>query len=315
MTQNKDYAKKIMRLMFILNKLNGSGRVRTSELCEEFNVNIRTIQRDIALLNEAGFPVMSAEKGIYAFMEGFSLRKLMLSNEEASLISFFHEIADSLGKNFSESFHGLANKLLSRDDDSPFYVKLPTTQAHMKNFPFVKELEQAIDDCQKISLTYESDEGNEVFKLSPVKLINFEGFWYLLAMPEGKRAYWKFRSEKIKGLELLTENFDPPRDLKSILDRSVNIWFSGDPGEKILLEIDKDAAHYFKKKIYFPEQRILKEKKDGTLVLETRANFNEVLRTIIHWIPDIRVIQPKELDVKIKGLLKEYLKGSKPRWG
>jgi predicted DNA-binding transcriptional regulator YafY len=100
-----------------------------------------------------------------------------------------------------------------------------------------------------------------------------------------------------------------------MLDRSVNIWFSGDPGEKIVLEIDKDAAHYFKKKIYFPEQRIVKEKKDGTLVIESRANFNEVMRTIIHWIPDIRVISPKELDEKIKGLLKEYLKGSKPRWG
>lgn len=315
MTQNKDYAKKIMRLMFILNKLNGAGRVRSTELCEEFNVNIRTIQRDIALLDQAGFPVVSMEKGVYSFMEGFSLKKLMLSNEEASLISFFHEIADSLGKNFSESFHSLANKLLSRDDNSPFYIKMPTTQAHMKNFPFVKELEQAIDECQKISLTYEAEKGTEVFKLSPVKLINFEGFWYLLAMPEGKRAFWKFRSEKIKGLELLTENFDPPRNLKSILDRSVNIWFTGEPGEKILLEIDKAAAHYFKKKIYFPEQRIVKEKKDGTLVVETHANFNEVLRTIIHWIPDIRVIQPKELDTKIRELLNAYLKGSKPRWG
>jgi predicted DNA-binding transcriptional regulator YafY len=315
MTQNKDYAKKIMRLMFILNKLNGNGRVRTSELCEEFNVNIRTIQRDIALLNESGFPVVSTENGVYTFMEGFSLKKLMLSNEEASLISFFHEIADSLGKNFSESFHSLANKLLSRDDDSPFYVKMPTTQAHMRNFPFVKELEQAINDCQKISLTYETEKGNEVFKLSPLKLINFEGFWYLLAMPEGKHAFWKFRSEKIKGLELLSENFDPPRNLKSILDRSVNIWFSGDPGEKIVLEIDKDAAHYFKKKVFFPEQRVVKEKKDGSLILETRANFNEVLRTIIHWIPDIRVIKPKKLDSKIREILRGYLKGSKPRWG
>ena len=59
----------------------------------------------------------------------------------------------------------------------------------------------------------------------------------------------------------------------------------------------------------------MKEKKDGTLVIESRANFNEVMRTIIHWIPDIRVISPKDLDMKIKGLLKEYLKGSKPRWG
>jgi len=313
--EDRKYPEKILRLMFILNKLNGNGRVMTSELCQEFGVNVRTVQRDLDLLGKSGFPVMSVEKGVYSFTEGFSLRRLMLSNEEASLISFFHGIAKSLGTEFSTSFHSLTNRLLARDEESPFYIKIPETQPHMKNFPFVKELELAIDECQKISLTYEADSGNEVFKLSPVKLINFEGFWYLLAMPEGKKAFWKFRSEKIKGLELLNENFDPPRDLKSILDRSVNIWFSADPGEKIVLEIDRDAAHYFKKKVYFPEQRIVKEKKDGTLVVESRANFNEVLRTIIHWIPDIRVIKPTELDTKIKELLKQYLKGSKPRWG
>jgi predicted DNA-binding transcriptional regulator YafY len=315
MTRNKSYDKKIFRIVSIMNKLNGGGKVRVAELAKEFGIHVRSVQRDIELLNQTQFPVLTLEKGVYSFMPGFSLGKMKLSSEEASLLTFFHDVADSLGKNFSESFRSLENKLLAKGEESPFYMKLPETQVNRENLPFMKELEQAIEECQKISLTYVSEKGNDVFKLSPVKIINFEGFWYLLAMPEGKRGYWKFRFEKIRGLELLNENFDPPRNLKSILDRSVNIWFTGEPGEKIVLEIDKDAAHYFKKKVYFPEQRIVKEKKDGTLVLESHANFNEVMRTIIHWIPDIRVIQPKELDTKIKGLIKEYLKGSKPRWG
>ncbi len=313
--KNKNYDKKIFRLVSILNKLNGGGKVRSSELAEEFNVSIRSVQRDLDLLNLTGFPLDTPEKGLYSFMPGFSLRKLMLTNEEASLLTFFHEIADSLGKNFSESFRSLVSKVLAKEEDSPFYVKLPEIQAHMKNFPFLKELERAIDSSQKVLIKYETDKGLETHKMCPLKLINFEGFWYLLAMPDGQRVFWKFRSEKIKGLELLNENFDPPRNVKSVLDRSVNIWFTEHPGEKILLEIDKDAAHYFKKKIYFPDQRVVKQKKDGSLVLETRANFNEVLRTIIHWIPDIRVIQPRDLDTKIRQLLNAYLKGSKPRWG
>ncbi|HQB12368.1 MAG TPA: YafY family protein [Candidatus Omnitrophota bacterium] len=315
MAKNKNYDKKIFRLVSILNKLNGGGKVRSSQLAEEFNVSIRSVQRDLDLLNMTGFPLDMQEKGVYSFMSGFSLRKLMLTDEEASLLSFFHEIANSLGKNFSESFRSLVSKVLAKEDSSPFFVKLPGIPAHMKNFPFVKELEQAVQESQKILIKYESAKGLREHQLCPLKLVNFEGFWYLLAMPEGKRQFRKFRSEKIKALEVLDETFNPPRNLKTALERSVNIWFSEEPGEKILLEIDKDAAHYFKKKIYFPEQRIIKEKKDATLILQTQANHNEVLRTIIQWIPDIRVIQPKELDVKIKGLLKEYLKGSKPRWG
>lgn len=313
--KNKNYDKKIFRLVSILNKLNGGGKVRSSELAEEFNVSIRSVQRDLDLLNLTGFPLDTQEKGIYSFMPGFSLRKLMLTNEEASLLTFFHEIADSLGDNFSESFRSLVSKVLAREDASPFYVKLPEIPANMKNFPFVKELEQAIHEEKKILIKYESAKGMAEYRLCPLKLINFDGFWYLLAMPEGKRQFKKFRSEKIKGLELLDESFDAPRNLKAVLDRSVNIWFSEKPGEKILLEIDKDAAHYFKKKIYFPEQRIIKEKRDGTLILQTQANYNEVLRTIIQWIPDIRVIKPKALDLKVRQLLSAYLKGSRPRWG
>jgi len=313
--KNKSYDKKIFRLMTILNKLNGGGQVRSSELAKEFNVSIRSVQRDLDLLDLTGFPLDRPEKGAYRFMPGFSLKKLMLTDEEASLISFFHEIANSLGKNFSDSFRSLASKILAKEDDSPFYVKLPEIQSHMKNFPFVKELEQAIDEGRKVSVSYETDKGAEPFKLCPLKLINFEGFWYLLAMPDGKRAFWKFRSEKIKGLAMLEEYFDPPRNVKAVLDRSVNIWFNEEPGEKITLEIDKAAAHYFKKKVYFPEQRIVKEKKDGSIVIETRANFNEVLRTIIHWIPDIRVISPKGLDTKVRDILRGYLQGTKPRWG
>lgn len=315
MTKNKNYDKKIFRLVSILNKLNGGGKVRSSELAGEFNVSIRSVQRDLDLLNMTGFPLDIPEKGVYSFMPGFSLRKLMLTNEEASLLTFFHEIADSLGNNFSQSFRSLVSKVLAREDDSPFYVKLPEIRDRMKNFPFVKELEEAIRDDRKVSIKYETDKGIEVHKLCPLKLVNFEGFWYLLAMPDKKREFRKFRSEKIKGLELLDEGFDPPKNVRSVLDRSVNIWFTEHPGEKILLEIDKDAAHYFKKKIYFPDQRIVKEKKDGSLVLETHANFNEVIRTIVHWIPDIQVIKPKELDTRIRALLKDYLKGSKPRWG
>jgi len=313
--KNKNYDKKIFRLVSILNKLNGGGKVRSSELAGEFNVSIRSVQRDLDLLNLTGFPLDTPEKGVYSFMPGFSLRKLMLTNEEASLLTFFHEIADSLGKNFSESFRSLVSKVLAREDSSPFYVKLPEIQGPMKSLPFIKELEQAINESQKVLIKYEGAKGVEEHKLCPLKLINFEGFWYLLAMPDKKREFRKFRSEKIKGLELLDENFDPPRNIKSVLDRSVNIWFTEHPGEKIVLEIDKDAAHYFKKKIYFPDQRIVKEKKDGSLILETHANFNEVIRTIIHWIPDIQVIKPKELDTRIRELLNAYLKGSRPRWG
>jgi hypothetical protein len=92
----KDYAKTIERLIEILSKLNTHRFVTTTGLADEFGVNPRTIQRDILLLG-AFYPIDSPERGKYAFMEGFNLGKVELTEEQASLLSFMHNISASLG--------------------------------------------------------------------------------------------------------------------------------------------------------------------------------------------------------------------------
>ena len=50
-----DYDKRIFRLLDILNKLDRREKVHTQELADAYNVSIRSIQRDLELLSEAGF--------------------------------------------------------------------------------------------------------------------------------------------------------------------------------------------------------------------------------------------------------------------
>ena len=87
--KDKNYDKKIFRIIRILNKLDSCGKVSTRLLAKEFNVNIRSIQRDLQLIITAGFPLVSDEenKGEYRFFEGFSLKKMMLSEEEINRLA------------------------------------------------------------------------------------------------------------------------------------------------------------------------------------------------------------------------------------
>ena len=55
MPKNKDYDRRTFRLFYILNKLNNSKPVSTREFAEKFNVSLRTVQRDLEILNSAGF--------------------------------------------------------------------------------------------------------------------------------------------------------------------------------------------------------------------------------------------------------------------
>ena len=115
--KNKQYDKKIFRIISILNLLDKQGCVKTGELAKEFSVNVRSIQRDLALMNATGFPVTSLEKGEYRFVDGFSLKKAHLSHQEACLLSLMKEITQNLGKEFEDSFKALYNKVIGVEEE------------------------------------------------------------------------------------------------------------------------------------------------------------------------------------------------------
>ena len=106
---------------------------------------------------------------------------------------------------------------------------------------------------------------------------------------------------------MISDHFEPPKNLKTMLDESKNIWFNEKDKQTVILKISKEAARYFKQKKYFPHQKIVKENKDGSLVVESKVgDFREAISTIMHWIPNIQVLEPKELKETIKAAIDEY---------
>jgi predicted DNA-binding transcriptional regulator YafY len=154
MPKARDYDKRIFRLLSILNKLNAGRKVSCRELAGDFNVSLRTVQRDLEILDRTGFLLTSPEKGVWAFTEGFFLRKIKLTAEEASLLGFFGDISSSLGGKFEGAFQNILKKVLQQEYDSPFYAKMPQGMGIGKDAPFIREIEEAVGDNRKILLKY-----------------------------------------------------------------------------------------------------------------------------------------------------------------
>lgn len=306
--KSKNYDKKIYRLVKILNYLDSGRKVSTRDLAEEFNVTVRTIQRDIELLCIAGFPIVS-DGGRHSFMSGFSLKKMMLTEEDASLLSLLYEIVENLGENFKKSFQNLLRKTFQCRESTPFYIKLPQGIKLTPDFPHLEKLEKAIEDSRKVKITYLTrEQKTKEYILKPFKIIFYEGFWYLLSQKEEEKQLFKFRLERIKDVVLLSDYFEMPDNLRLLLDESVNIWFGWKRDKKMTLKVDKEVAHFFVQKRYFPCQKI-KKNKDGSLLIETRVSqYMEILPTILHWIPFVVVLEPAEQREEIKKLVRQYLK-------
>lgn len=109
--KNKSYDKKMFRLIHMLNKLNSGSLFRTSELADQFNVTVRTVQRDLELLNMAGFPLVYEDER-YKFMNGFSLQKINVSPTERFLLNVFFELFSKAGEPLDSAAKGFLNKLL-----------------------------------------------------------------------------------------------------------------------------------------------------------------------------------------------------------
>jgi len=309
--KNKSYDKKIFRLISILNKLDCGKPVLSSELSKEFNVSIRSIQRDLELLSMSGFPLLPVDKGQYKFVEGFSLRKMKVTNEEASLLSLLHDISSSLGDKFEKSFQNILAKVLKDGLESPYYVKMSKGIKVNRKIPFSKDLEDAVKKNQQVRISYlKRDKGKEKeYIVCPLKIVYYDGFWYLLCQADNKKDVFTFRLDHIKDVESLDNYFTVSSNLSSLLEQSSNIWFTGKRDKTIVVKVDSKVSHFFKNKEYFPLQKIRRENGDDSLVVESKVGqYEEVVHTIMSWIPHIVVIEPKELKDRIKVLIETYQK-------
>jgi len=122
----QQYEKKIFRLMFILNRLTSREMVTPSILASEFNVTVRTVQRDLEMLSMTGFPLFS-ENGSYKFIDGFSLRKISVNPDEKFLLLLFYKLFSKIGQPFDAAAKNLLDKmLLSSDKEDQSFDKKAT---------------------------------------------------------------------------------------------------------------------------------------------------------------------------------------------
>lgn len=214
----------------------------------------------------------------------------------------FSEVAKALGPTFFQSFKGIQKKLLTYDASSPYFIKIPK----IKNYPqneVTDTLAQAIEENKKVILTYKKDGKIENYDASPLKISNFEGFWYLICLNRSG-SFRKPRLEKFISCEITDKTFETPKNLDEYLQESTNIWADLDKKMKIVIKVSPEVAIYFKNKEIFPKQKILKEWKDGSLTVEGYVSKEEeAIYTIKQWVPYITISQPKSLKVKISKIL------------
>jgi predicted DNA-binding transcriptional regulator YafY len=222
--------------------------------------------------------------------DGFKVEKSK-SLEDEIVLDIIEKITEGIGGKFSTKAHKLLSKI-KNEDFNPIYTKL-NIEDISDRFADIQVLETAIKEKREVECSY-SDERYDIYAttIQPLKIVNFEGFWYLLALRDD--VLKKYYLKNISNPKMTDFVFTIDNKLDTLLDRSISVWFQKDvlPFE-VVLYADKVAAKYFKRRP-LPTQKIESLNTDGTMEFSVEITHEmEILPIVKYWIPHLFVIEPE----------------------
>jgi len=235
--------------------------------------------------------------------DGFKIEKTN-DVEEQIILDIMEKITENIGGKFAVK----ANKLLSKiknSDYNPIYAKLNIEDISDK-LKEVQLLENAIKNRIKINCKYSFNKGKYTTTLQPLKIANYEGFWYLIAM--GNNKLKKFYLKDVSNIELSDESFEIDEKVDKLLNDSISVWFQRNEPFEVKLLANAKIAKYFQRKS-LPTQTITSINDDGSMEFIVKVTHEmEILPIIKYWIPNLEIISPKSLKDTLLNEIERYLK-------
>ena len=168
-------------------------------------------------------------------------------------------------------------------------------------------------------LVYKENQENKEFVKNkivakPLKLIFIDNNWYLAIEDEEGR----FGLVRLSFIKYLEDDIFKNTYQKKVLEK-YDAYFKNLQNSMTLYGVDtkiaklkasKDIKKYFKKdmKKFFPSQNFIEESEDGIVFEISYTQPLEILPFIKRWLPNIEIIEPKELKEELKKDLEKALK-------
>ena len=291
------------RHAIILERLNNGETLSITEVAREFGEINKTLQRDFKKLMEGNYGIIRADDG-----KRFVLSKKQITSKSAdTAVKMLDSLLSDMGGKLHAKVQPVLHKI-QRHIESPFYTRIDVEDIS-DTMDLIEDLEYAISKQKMITFEYKRWwKPNEIkthAEVKPYKIVIFNGFWYLIAQKRDFIMHLHLKS--INNLKILDKTFKLEDKIIGRLEKAHNIYFdsSKEPFEVVFL-LDHNAIVYFERKPL--NGQFLKKNVDGTAELTISAtNKEEIFPILKTWLPQIKVIEPPELQEEFENSIKAYL--------
>ena len=309
----------VIRQWKILHALESSRHGTTiPALADELDVTTRTIRRDLAALQEAGFPLFDerdADGGVRWRLDGQVLKGLETGFTLPELCALYLSrnlleavAATPFQRDLALAFTRL-EKLLSPRlrtflDRLPAVLTAkpgPRARAAGSSSDVVGKLLEAILHYRAATMRYHSVSSAAVkdYRMHPYRLAFAQGGLYLLAYVPAYKDIRTFAVDRIASVSLEKQTFVPKERVEDeVFANSLGV--NTGPAAKVEIEFEPRVAPYVRARVWHTSQQ-LRDGDGGTLVLSMNVCHDWALRSwILSWGPFARVLAPAALAKELR---------------
>lgn len=297
-------AEKVICLLDIINKIDQGLHPSPVSLAEDFGLSRRSVHRYLEIINFIVPIEYDKQAKGYRFLSKSPLKKLSINEQEMSLFLILGDAVSHMGGELQEHYHGLIGKFLSashgeklKKNDLPVFTSITDTDDSpilRKNFPIISN---AIINKNSVDIKYHAVHSGEISerRVDPYGLIFSEGNWLMVGHCHLEEDVRKFDLSRILELKQSWMKFKQSDfDLKQYADERWGLY----DGEKteVKVRFKKEIAHLItrKKKWHPSEKRVLLPSGEVELTF-TVAGVEKLKKWLYTWIPNVKVITPKNM--------------------
>lgn len=303
----------VIRQWTLLRQLAGNRTNTIARLAADLKVTTRTIRRDLAALQAAGFPIydhtvngtkfwrMDA-KGIGALARnGLTFSELCALYFSRALLECFagtHLLADL--QSALDKFEGALSPQMKKFlDRLPRAIKAKgsdTKRAGPETYKTTSRLLEAILGHQVLTMRYHSraSRRDKEYVIHPYRLVYVQGGLYLMAFVPAYAEIRTFAVERIRRLSPQKDTFTPMAELESDpFQHSLGVHRG--PTTKVQLRFHPEIAARIKERTWHASQQI-RDRADGSIVMTLEVCDDYALRNwILGFGRCVRVLAPSDL--------------------
>ncbi|MGK6353074.1 helix-turn-helix transcriptional regulator [Parapedobacter sp. DT-150] len=201
---------RIDRLFGILTLLQSRRYMTGDQLADKFGISVRTVYRDIKALNEQGIPVGFEPNKGYFVVEGYFLRPVSFSLEEANALLLVENLLIGFADKSIQKFYSSAlNKVKAvmrtsqkeKIEQLADRIKFQLPERLHQDYEYLATLQQSVTTRTIIDIVYCKENGERSKRrVEPVGLVFYAFSWHVLGWCHLRQDYRDFKVSRIASL-------------------------------------------------------------------------------------------------------------------